>query len=71
MTRVLIQDKRFILLDEATANMDKDSSQEIISHLLQAQGLTIISIEHKVSPELLPMYDKILELKELNLKEKV
>ena len=71
LTRVLIQDKRIILLDEATANMDKDSSQEIISRLLQAQGLTIISIEHKVSPELLPMYDKILELKELNLKEKV
>ena len=71
LTRVLIQDKRIILLDEATANMDKDSSQEIISRLLQTQGLTIISIEHKVSPELLPMYDKILELKELNLKEKV
>ena len=59
---MLIENKSVIFLDEATANMDKDSSQKILSQLLRTAGLTVISIEHKVSPELLPLYDQILEL---------
>lgn len=70
LARVLVQDKRVIFLDEATANMDRDSSLQIESNLLQSPDLTIISIEHKVIPELLPMYDKILELKESHLEER-
>ena len=61
---------RIIFLDEATANMDKGSSQKILSHLLQTDGLTVISIEHKVSPELLSLYDKVLELKDTQLEER-
>lgn len=71
LARVLIEDKSVIFLDEATANMDKDSSQKILSQLLQTAGLTVISIEHKVSPELLPLYDQILELKDAHLVERV
>ena len=71
LARVLIEDKSVIFLDEATANMDKDSSQKILSQLLQTAGLTVISIEHKVSPELLPLYDQILELKDTHLVESV
>ena len=59
-----------IFLDEATANMDKASSQQILSQLLQTDGLTVISIEHKVSPEILPLYDTILELKDKRLVER-
>lgn len=70
LARVLTENKRVIFLDEATANMDKGSSQKILSHLLRTDGLTVISIEHKVSPELLPLYDKILELKEAHLEER-
>ena len=54
LARVLTENKRVIFLDEATANMDKGSSQKILSQLLRTDGLTVISIEHKVSPELLP-----------------
>ncbi|MFR8916589.1 MAG: ATP-binding cassette domain-containing protein [Oscillospiraceae bacterium] len=71
LARVLIENKSVIFLDEATANMDKDSSQKILSQLLQTAGLTVISIEHKVSPELLPLYDQILELKDAHLVESV
>ena len=70
LARVLTENKRVIFLDEATANMDKGSSQKILSQLLRTDGLTVISIEHKVSPELLPLYDKILELKEAHLEER-
>ena len=59
-----------IFLDEATANMDKGSSPQILSQLLQTDGLTVISIEHKVSPEILPLYDTILELKDKHLVER-
>lgn len=67
LARVLTENKRVIFLDEATANMDKDSSRKILSHLLGTDGLTVISIEHKVSPEILPLYDEILELKDAHL----
>lgn len=71
LARVLAQEKRVIFLDEATSAMDKDSSYAILSRLLHSPELSIISIEHKPIPELLPMYDKILELKEKNIVERV
>lgn len=70
LARVLVEQKNVIFLDEATANMDKASSQQILSQLLQTDGLTVISIEHKVSPEILPLYDTILELKDKRLVER-
>ena len=71
LARVLIENKKVVFLNEATANMDKDSSQNILSQLLGSDGLTVISIEHKVSPEILSMYDKILELKDAHLEERM
>ena len=38
--------------------------------LLRPDGLTVISIEHKVSPEILPLYDTILELRDTHLEER-
>ncbi len=67
---MLTENKRVIFLDEATANMDKVSSQKILSQLLRTDGLTVISIEHKVSPEILPLYDTILELRDTHLEER-
>ena len=67
---MLVENKSVIFLDEATANMDKTSSQQILSQLLQTDGLTVISIEHKVSPEIFPLYDTILELKDKRLEER-
>lgn len=69
LARVLLGDKRIILLDEATASMDQESSRTILSRLLQTPGLTVISIEHKVTPEQMAMYDSVLELKNLHLEE--
>lgn len=70
LARVLLGDKRVILLDEATASMDAESSRNILTRLLQTPGLTVISIEHKVSAEQMALYDKVLELKDLHLQER-
>lgn len=55
--------------NEATASMDAESSRAILSRLLQTPDLTVISIEHKVAPETLAMYDKVLELRDGKLGE--
>ena len=47
------------------------SSFAILSRLLRDPELTVISIEHKPIPELLPLYDNILALKGKNLVESV
>ena len=70
IARAFMKDAPIIILDEATANMDKGSSQKILSQLLRTDGLTVISSEHKVSPEILPLYDTILELKDTHLEER-
>lgn len=48
-----------------------NSSFAILSRLLRDPELTVISIEHKPIPELLPLYDNILALKGKNLVESV
>lgn len=69
--RILLREKNVILLDEATSAIDKESSFEIESKLLQTRELTLISVEHKFIPELIPLYDVVLELKNFNLEERV
>lgn len=48
-----------------------NSSFAILSRLLRDPELTVISIEHKPIPELLPLYDNILALKVNNPVESV
>lgn len=48
-----------------------NSSFAILSRLLRDPELTVISIEHKPIPELLPLYDNILALKGKNPVESV
>lgn len=69
LARVLLGTKQVVLLDEVTAGMDAESSRNILSFLLRDPELTVISTEHKVTPETRTMYDKVLELKELRLEE--
>lgn len=64
LARILLKQKNFILLDEATAAIDKDSSLAIEKALLEKTENTVINVEHKIIEELLPLYDEIYELKE-------
>lgn len=62
--RILLQKKNFILMDEATSAIDSESSFQIEERLLLTDGMSVINIEHKIIPQLVPLYDTILELKD-------
>lgn len=68
LARVLLQGKTFLLLDEATSAVDRESSLQIERALLEREDMTLINIEHKLLPELLPYYDVVLELKQCTLR---
>lgn len=62
LARVLLRQKEFILLDEATAAVDAASSYVIEKALLENEKLAVINIEHKLIEELMPYYDVIYRL---------
>lgn len=55
-------------IDTDTA-VDRESSLQIERGLLERDDVTLISIEHKLLPELLPYYDAVLELKDGTLRQ--
>ncbi len=64
IARVLLQKKNFILMDEGTSAIDLKSSMDIEKRLLTDKDITLIHIEHKIIPELVDLYDCILEIKD-------
>ena len=62
IARALIKNTPIILLDEATASLDAETSYEIENSLLNIEGLTSLVVTHKLNPELLKKYDKIVVL---------
>ena len=60
IARALIKNTPILLLDEATASLDSETSYEIESSILDIEGLTSIVITHKLNEELLQRYDKIV-----------
>lgn len=64
IARALIKNTPIILLDEATASLDAETSFEIENSLLDIEGLTCIVITHKLNPELLKKYNRIIVLED-------
>lgn len=60
LARVLIENKNFIFLDESTASIDKNSSEDIESLILKSSDIGIINIEHKINTNLVKFYDEII-----------
>ncbi|SHH90494.1 ATP-binding cassette domain-containing protein [Sporanaerobacter acetigenes] len=67
LARILLQKKNFILMDEATSAIDPESSLQIEEELLHNDDMTVINIEHKIIPQLVPLYDRILEVKDFTI----
>lgn len=67
LSRLLIRDKKFILMDEATSAIDNESSLQIEKRLLCDEEITLIHIAHKIIPELAVLYDAIIEVKNAKL----
>ena len=62
IARALVQDPAFVLADEPTGNLDKESGLNILNILkeLNNQGKTVIMITH--NQEHADMFEKVIEL---------
>lgn len=56
--RALIRESPILIMDEATASLDKHSEQKIFESIMEKDELTVIAIVHNL--ELLNMFSKIL-----------
>lgn len=69
IARALIKNTPVLLLDEATASLDSETSYEIESSILDIEDLTSIVVTHKLNQELLKRYDKIVVMENGNIIE--
>ena len=53
----LLKEAPVLILDEATSALDSATAFQIENNLLNMQGITMISISHKLFPELFEKYD--------------
>ncbi|WP_434303752.1 ABC transporter ATP-binding protein [Clostridium botulinum] len=60
IARALIQQTPILVLDEGTSAIDMQTAYDIESKLLSIEDLTLITITHKMSEELLSLYDEII-----------
>jgi len=68
IARSLIKDSEILLVDEATAALDKIISTEIEKTILSLNK-TIIAISHKLEEEILTKYDEIIVMKDGKIAE--
>ena len=64
VARALIQKKPLLILDEGTSAIDRQTAYDIESALLGMPDITLITITHNLTPELLRQYDGILFLED-------
>lgn len=60
IARALIQQTPILILDEGTSAIDMQTGYDIENKLLNLDNLTLITITHKMSQELLSLYDEII-----------
>lgn len=60
LARAIYRNKKWLFLDEAFSAIDKTNSDRIHQFILSDPYLTVLSIEHKVTKEIVSLYDKVL-----------
>ncbi|MHB9944359.1 ABC transporter permease [Clostridium botulinum] len=70
IARALIQQTPILVLDEGTSAIDMQTAYDIESKLLSIENLTLITITHKMSEELLSLYDEIIYMENGQILEK-
>lgn len=70
IARALIRNTPILILDEGTSAVDMQSAYEIEHHLLEIKELTLLSILHKTSEQLLKRYDEIIFMQKGRVVEK-
>lgn len=63
IARSLLKKSRVLLMDEATAALDKQTAYQVTSAILDIDGMTSIVVTHVLDESLLRRYDGILTLK--------
>ncbi len=69
LARAILQRPSILIADEITANLDHQNAQRIESLLLSLQDTMLISIGHRLLPEVLSRYDCILTMAEGSIVE--
>ncbi|RDY27020.1 ABC transporter ATP-binding protein [Romboutsia weinsteinii] len=70
IARALIQKTPILVLDEGTSAIDMQTAYDIESKLLDIDDLTLITITHKSSGDLLERYDEIIYMEDGYIVEK-
>lgn len=70
VARALLKNYPSLMLDEFTSALDMELAYEIEKNILENSNATIISISHKLTKNILKMYDEIFVLKDGKIVEK-
>jgi len=62
VARALLKGSKIIIMDEATANLDKTNSDFIENNLLKNPDITYITVTHHLSSEREKYFDQIIKL---------
>lgn len=60
VARALIRKKPLLILDEGTSAIDMQTAYDIESRLLEISDLTLLTITHNMSKDILELYDEII-----------
>ncbi|MDE5545579.1 MAG: ATP-binding cassette domain-containing protein, partial [Malacoplasma sp.] len=60
--RYLYANYKCFILDEATSNLDKQTSDLILNYLFEKKDVTLINISHHIDKECHKKYDKVINL---------
>ena len=64
IARSLLKHASVLLVDEATASLDRESAYEIVSDILEIRDVTRVVVTHSLEEALLKRYDQIITMKD-------